>query len=470
MHVAIGQNTPPAQLHAACPSRKYHRCFFDQLAARYPVAQFRAAHLLPGCDAASPPPRCASPFLSQHSGPPLRRCAAASPPPHPAARLKCSSAPAAVDAAGVQLLLGVPSAPSAKGAARRAAVRSSWLQDERVGTSVVVCFLLSSQTPPRELEALQEEQRAHGDILLLDAPETSFIITQNTRYSNFTKKGRGMPTFKQYAFFQHAAAFYPRIPFVGKIDDDTAPNLRLLTPLLDSLRCHSPYMFVGAINWASFVPRAAEFGVRGDRCGFGWSLGAALHNFGSSWGKPGEKSYIEACDTRGGVLPFPYGTGAGYIFSAALLKFVATSPEVTGWVAEAAGPTREELQWQKYEDTSTGYWLTYCPHRIQFIDIGPQIHDIMCHEKGERRRHGGATYRPPSNASVLVHNLKTPSAFGYAHEHMRGDEVPYDHESCTRQVYGAIRGNSARPLNPGRKRGKRRGAKQSARGGARKST
>lgn len=73
------------------------------------------------------------------------------------------------------------------------------------------------------------------------------------------------------------------------------------------------------------------------------------------------------------MLPFPYGTGAGYIFSAALLKFVAASAEVTRWVVEASGSTREELQWQKYEDTTTGYWLTYCPHRIQFIDIGPQV-------------------------------------------------------------------------------------------------
>lgn len=72
-------------------------------------------------------------------------------------------------------------------------------------------------------------------MLFLDAPETPYIIRTPTRYSNFTKMGRGMPTFKQYAFFQHAAALFPRIPFVGKIDDDTAPNLRLLVPLLQSV-------------------------------------------------------------------------------------------------------------------------------------------------------------------------------------------------------------------------------------------
>ena len=50
------------------------------------------------------------------------------------------------------------------------------------------------------------------------------------------------------------------------------------------VRCHNRYMFVGAINWASYVPRDHVHGVRGDRCGFGWSLFAALQNFGSSWG------------------------------------------------------------------------------------------------------------------------------------------------------------------------------------------
>ena len=48
------------------------------------------------------------------------------------------------------------------------------------------------------------EHAAHGDLLFLDAPETSTLITGRTRYSNFTKLGRGMPTFKQFAFFQVA--------------------------------------------------------------------------------------------------------------------------------------------------------------------------------------------------------------------------------------------------------------------------
>ena len=72
----------------------------------------------------------------------------------------------------------------------------------------------------------------HGDLLLLDTPETGQLLTQPTKYSKFTKAGRGMPTFKQFAFFQHAAAMLPDVPFIGKIDDDTAPNLPLLARTL----------------------------------------------------------------------------------------------------------------------------------------------------------------------------------------------------------------------------------------------
>eukprot|EP00965_Chrysotila_dentata_P148500 4902997-Pleurochrysis_carterae.AAC.1 len=87
---------------------------------------------------------------------------------------------------------------------------------------------------------------------------------------------------------------------------------------------------------AGLVPRALDTGVRADRCAFGWGLHASLSNFGASWNNQ------VPCDARGAVLPFPYATGAGYIFSAALLSFVANSAEVRGWVADAAGSDHEQ--------------------------------------------------------------------------------------------------------------------------------
>ena len=41
------------------------------------------------------------------------------------------------------------------------------------------------------------------------------------------------------------------------------------------------------------------------------------------------------------------------------------------WVRAAAGETREELQWQKFEDTTFGYWLQYAPFasQIRYVDV-----------------------------------------------------------------------------------------------------
>ena len=453
----MGSNGSTQALIAACPSRKYHRCFESVLAAKYPVTQFQLPPLPRRCGQAEgaialADPGCNLPpferTLHYHGGPSLNLCPEAVPATAATSHLRCDSPPDEINARTV-LLLGVPSSPTETGTKRRAAIRASWLNDEHVGRDVVVCFLLSWRSPAGEaLDGMRLEQREHGDLLFLDAPETPWLIKEFTKYSGHKKRGRGMPTFKQcasacalgppsleppaalprafagvrrrggearpwqcngpcepptrppspprpppwpvprYAFFQHAAAVHAPVPFVGKIDDDTAPNLRVLVPFLRRLRCMEaqPYAFVGAINWAAYVPRANEFGVRGDRCGFGWNLKAALSNFGSSFGTRGEAGFVEACDMRGAVLPFPYGTGAGYLFSSALLQHVASSAEVSGWVADAAGPGREELQWQKFEDTSTGYWVSRAPRTVRYVDIGPLVHDVACHIEGERKR------------------------------------------------------------------------------------
>lgn len=176
----IGVNSNTAQLQAACPTRKYHRCFHKLLSARYPLAQFRVGHLLSGCSRRGPPAAaCLAPKLSQQEGAKLRTCDAttASPKPNPdpdpnpqansnpnpnptrrrglgEEKLRCGSAPRLIEATAL-LLLGVPSSPSLKGSERRAAIRTSWMEDERVGSSVVVCFLLSSQTPAAQLAPMQ---------------------------------------------------------------------------------------------------------------------------------------------------------------------------------------------------------------------------------------------------------------------------------------------------------------------------
>lgn len=202
----IGFNTTTQALIASCPSRKYHRCFFKQLEAKYPVTQYRLPTLPKRCTsakgvAALSDPECTLPpverVLNHVAGPRLGLCRRPPPAPPVAERLRCGSSTAAVAAARTVLLLGVPSSPGKTGTERRAAIRASWLRDERVGSRAVVCFLLSSRTPAAQLAPMQREQATHADMLFLDSPETPWLIRNNTKYSGFLRRGRGMPTFKQ---------------------------------------------------------------------------------------------------------------------------------------------------------------------------------------------------------------------------------------------------------------------------------
>ena len=323
-------------------------------------------------DASPRPPPAALSSSSSSSSPPPSRTAAATPGP-----LRCASPARALDGR-LLVLIGLPT--TAHDLRRREAARVSWMQHATYGRAVGACFLLSAHVESAEREALVREHAVHGDLLLLDVPETRWLLRAPTRYSNYSKLGRGMPTFKQFEFFRHAARLLKRVPYVAKIDDDTAPNLGQLVPTLHQLRCR-PHTLLGAINWAAVVPNAHDTGVRNDRCGFGWGMRDALHNYGTTFGSPtcapermrGWRrcpGYFPACDGLGAVPPFPYGTGAGYVFSAAVLRWVASDAGVLQWVRDAAGPSREALQWQKFEDTSTGYWLTYAPFTIDYLNIG----------------------------------------------------------------------------------------------------
>ena len=112
------------------------------------------------------------------------------------------------------------------------------------------------------------------------------------------------------------------------------------------------------------------------RCGFAWSRVEALTNFGREQGT-GSHRHSPSCAALGAVLPFPYAAGAGYVLSAATLRFLAT-PLIARWAGEASGARREELQWQKYEDSTTGYWLSYAPQRVHYLNVYRWVHDMSC--------------------------------------------------------------------------------------------
>ena len=130
-------------------------------------------------------------------------------------------------------------------------------------------------------------------------------------------------------------------------------------------------------------------------------------------------------------------------------------------VRNAAGPTREELQWQKFEDTSTGYWLTYAPFKIEYMNVGRWVHDMACHPNGAHKARGGGLYRPPSNATLLVHNLKN-GGFHYAAELMAHGSDSYDHRSCMDDIGSVRRANRLDAKNGVGVRGQAASAKVSS--------
>jgi len=345
-------------------------------------------------------------------------------------RLRCDTPGERLDAQ-LYLYVGVISTSSEPGHRRRRAARMSWLQHSTVGSSVLVCFVLSSQYPPEAMKRLRAEAARHGDMLFVDAPETPMLITSKTKYSGYTTFGRGMPTFKQYAFFQHAARTLRRVPYIAKVDDDSAVNLRRLRWYLERVRCY-PNVLIGSIHFAGFVPRAHWSGVRGDRCGWGWNAYSALQDYERQDGKPGVSGYKPSCLNVGALLPFPFAAGAGYVLSNAAMRYIGSSPLVRRWVADAAGAEHESLQWQKFEDTTTGYWLLYANFSVTYLDINRWMHNGACDPRGQTQRTSGDLRRPASNRSVIVHDLKA-GGFGFAWEQMDPPlGVPYDHQRCLR--------------------------------------
>lgn len=196
---AMGQNNDPQAILRSCPSRDYSACFTKELRERYPFTQYHKRHPPPSCYTAglvtlqagaararsvlqalhvvSDDPECRAPSLDEvpmlsspvKGSAPLQLCPASPPPPPPphAARLRCDSDPAEVQARAV-LLIGVPSTPSKLGLERRDAIRAAWMRDEAVGSEAIVCFVLSAQTEQPELGALQAER----DTLTLNPPLT----------------------------------------------------------------------------------------------------------------------------------------------------------------------------------------------------------------------------------------------------------------------------------------------------------
>jgi hypothetical protein len=400
--------------------------------------------------------KCSPPSLFCGEGAPL---AAASQPRPSSSLLRCDRAPADGDA-HIELLVGVMSAATGAGRRRRDASRQTWT---RTVGRLLACFVLSSRASNGSDELATElalEAQREGDLLSFDVPEIATLSAAHARRAGFRRRRHGHCVFKNYAWLAHVAALWRGVRWIMKADDDTFVNVRPLLSLLHSVGCHS-HIVLAPIMWTSWLNEVRPLGIASLPCAFstGGLLGAlkllsqpitTLFN--------ADKAVRRApCDQLGAVPPFPFPLGGGFVLSAPIVRWLATDAAVATWVAEAqAAVGGERAQVTFFSDTTLGYWLSYAPHNLTYIDIGPWVHDHCCNDEAEqpparsvRGRVRGrrqtvwrcvptANNRPPASASLLVHGLKH-GGFRFAANQTQTVRAPYDHARCVADVFAEPR-------------------------------
>lgn len=535
LHLA---SAPPpgsnASVQSLCPSREYHRCFGEAISQRYLVLHPWTGSAQPG---KLPRPenvskwfalglyrgwpkmslKCSSRQLFCRNRPRSVGDSSDGRGGHHAARAhagnEARSGRAGFSGGGgkthvacdgtdervseeIFLAIGVASASSEAGHARRRASRQTWARSRR--TDVLACFLLSSRGPEAALLALRREAQRQHDMLFFDVAESATLTPTQAKLAGFKKRLHGHCVFKNWAWVRHAAARWPSVPWIAKLDDDTLVNLPPTLHLLGSLGCHR-HAFVGPMLWTSWLREVPSLGIRSLPCGYstGGLLGALkkLRMPMTTLFNMDPTLMAQSCDQLGASPPFPFALGGGYFVSSALLQRLARSQAVAQWVASAeAAAARQGAEPQVifFSDTTMGYWLSLLaspdgeagggetggggaeagrshadhprdhPTRgrtssaaaeegadqgeaIAYIDIMPWAHDHCCPSAPRagsptsRPPHGlgacgGANKRPPSPSSMIVHGLKG-GGFHYAFEQTGANAEAYDSAKCITDVF-----------------------------------
>ena len=112
-----------------------------------------------------------------------------------------------------------------------------WLRESHapVACAVTARFLVGRGTRVADAE--------HNDILELQAREGT----------EWTHGGAHAVAEKALAWYIHAVAAWPEMPFIGKTDDDTLISMPVLMRDLAALRYHS-YVLYGYTHWGIFRP------------------------------------------------------------------------------------------------------------------------------------------------------------------------------------------------------------------------
>ena len=330
-------------------------------------------------------------------------------------KASCGGDSAEMTAAGVWMLIGVQTGPANKG--RRDGVRASWKRWELELPGVLVCFLVGRVgLGAAQLAELDAEAGQHQDFLWLP---------------NATDAG--VPTIKGYHWWKTAGRLLPPpgssrgIQIAAKVDDDSFLHLGNLAADMRRLHCVR-HLHYGSMGFTGYDPSIWKM------CGW-------------SWQPHGRNFRKEKCARRGAYAPFPFMNGVLELLSAPLVRYVASSQEVQGFVerAEKAVAARKAAGWgmslkrgqrgprvwRQNEDVALGFWLSRAERKARFnvtwVRINDRAMNMGCiSTKG--------MYQRPRNDTISIHFLKRPGGSEYLWGHLH-DGKPHSAQRCVRWVW-----------------------------------
>ena len=320
--------------------------------------------------------------------------------------------------------------------ARRTQLRESSRHFANVGHSLQLRFLMA--TPPSHaggVAALHDEQRLHGDIVVLAINESRFNCA-----------------LKPLLWYEHAARAFPTARYYAIADDDTYLQLDHFEADLRSLRANADaYVLWGLVMWyasydnATMVPHESWGGwsytdagavrtrQRIERCRTEWRPGElALHGKDGrrlgQRGKKGKNSKSRSpCDrisaanretiSRGALAddaPWPVVNGPLFAMSSSLARLLVAdplprryleelhnTPRVQTALTRKGGPRKSNFGCWPVGDTILGLWLTRISAargiNIQLVNTPFMVQ----HHPWPASVHGAF-----SNTSIVLHGLK----------------------------------------------------------------
>lgn len=369
----------------------------------------------------------------------------------------------------LRLAVGIMSSPTH--IEQRIAVRGSWGRESQ---AVLVCFLVGAvvkRTPRSPWDKHRAAERAepdggpkgelmpnpHADALRQEHAQTGDVLVLP---GSAEIHAGGTSGLKTLTWWRYVTAKMPNAEWVGKGDDDTFINLPRLFYRLPRAADVPMHSLFGTIKWGCYSDQRLKWEPSYKT----WPCGRTAFARSQAPGEPANLSK---------TYEGPYELALGWFFAMphGLAQLLASCKYAAWFHDRAVGATHEPFL-RKEDDPLNGFWLcAACPPSSPLPANGactwphplpaPLFGRYKClREKGlppvrpvtppmrEGEAHNMACisprglYRRPSNRSIAVHFLKTPSAMRYVQAVLRWERAGSPHHSrpcCARMVWPSER-------------------------------